>query len=81
MENLKTTETSNTLISILCIVPLSLMHERRINVKKTSQGVRVPAAKVARSGFNKNLRAGAYSFPACCPAPKGQCEGQASKCT
>ena len=55
-------------------------HERRINVKKLSQGVRVPAAKAEGSGVQQRLKR-ASSFPACCPAPKGQCEGQADKCT
>ena len=82
MENLKSTETLNTLIFVLCIVPLSLMHETRIdvNVKKLSRGVRVPAAKAERSGVQQRLER-ASSFPACCPASKGQCEGQADKCT
>ena len=38
------TKTLNTSIFSLCIMPLSLLHERRINVKKSNQGDGVPAA-------------------------------------
>ena len=46
-------ETLNTSIFILCIMPLSLLHERRINVKKLNQGDGVPAANAAGSSSTK----------------------------
>ena len=47
------TKTLNTSIFILCIMPLSLLHERRINVKKSNQGDGVPAANAAGSSSTK----------------------------
>ena len=78
---LENDENLNTSISIQCIMLLSLLHERRINVKKSNQGDGVPAANAAGSSSTKTKRVGAYSFPACYPALKGQCEGQAGKRT
>ena len=48
-------ETLNTSIFILCIMPLSLLHKRRINVKKSNQGDGVPAANAAGSSSTKTL--------------------------
>ena len=47
------TETLNTSIFIICIMPLLLLHERRINVKKSNQGDGVPAANAAGSSSTK----------------------------
>ena len=41
------TKTLNTSIFIICILPLLLLHERRISVKKSNQGDGVPAADAA----------------------------------